>query len=85
MNVARHSHASHIDVALKQTETEIIGSLRDDGVGFELAEARNDRGVGLSSMKDRVQRLGGELEIQSSPGEGARISFVLPLVVRAAA
>jgi signal transduction histidine kinase len=85
MNVARHSHASHIDVALKQTETEIIGSLRDDGVGFELAEARNDRGVGLSSMKERVQRLGGELEIQSSPGEGARISFVLPLVVRAAA
>ena len=42
-------------------------------------EARNDQGMGLTSMKERIKRLGGELEVQSSPGKGAKVSFVLPL------
>jgi two-component system sensor histidine kinase DegS len=79
MNVARHSHASHADITLKQTRIEIRGTLSDDGVGFDLAEADNNLGVGLLSMRDRIKKLGGELEIQSSPGRGAKISFSLPL------
>jgi len=80
MNIARHSHASHADVTLTQTESEIRGSLADDGVGFEPNEKLNGRGVGLTSMKERIEQLGGELVIQSSPGSGARVSFVLPFV-----
>jgi signal transduction histidine kinase len=80
MNIARHSHASSADVTLTQTESEIRGSLSDDGVGFEPIDKWNGQGVGLSSMKERIVKLGGELTIQSSPGGGARISFVLPVV-----
>lgn len=82
MNIIRHSQASRADVVLKQTETEIRGSLIDDGVGFDPSVATNEQGVGLPSMKERINRLGGELEIQSSPGKGAMISFVLPFANR---
>ena len=80
MNVARHSHASHADITLKHTRTELRGTLTDDGLGFDPADVSGDHGVGLSSMRERIEKLGGELTIQSSPGGGARISFVLPLV-----
>jgi two-component system, NarL family, sensor histidine kinase DegS len=79
MNIIRHSQASRADVVLRQRGAEIRGSLRDDGIGFDPITARNDLGLGLPSIKERIKRLGGELEIQSSPGKGARISFVLPL------
>jgi len=82
MNIIRHSQASRADVVLRQSGAEIRGSLRDDGIGFDPITARNDLGLGLPSIKERIKRLGGELEIQSSPGKGARISFVLPLEAR---
>ena len=82
MNIIRHSQASRADIVLRQTETEIRGSLRDDGIGFDQTATRNERGLGLPSMKERIRRLGGELEIQSSPGRGAKVSFVLPLAAR---
>jgi signal transduction histidine kinase len=85
MNIIRHSQASRADVVLRQTQTEIQGLLRDDGVGFDLNKARNGQGMGLLSMKERIKRLGGELDIQSSPGKGAKLSFVLPLAARNAA
>lgn len=79
MNIIRHSQASRADVVLRQTLTQIEGSLRDDGIGFDPTAARNDRGMGLVSMQERIKRLGGELKVQSSPGKGAKVSFVLPL------
>ena len=85
MNIIRHSQASRADVVLRQTRTQIEGSLRDDGIGFDPIQARNNRGMGLQSMKERIQRMGGELEIQSSPGKGAKVSFVLPLAANSKA
>jgi signal transduction histidine kinase len=88
MNVARHSHASHADITLKQTRTEIRGTLTDDGIGFAPTttdDVSRDHGVGLSSMRGRIEKLGGELQIQSSPGRGAKISFTLPLEEKSAA
>jgi signal transduction histidine kinase len=79
MNITRHSQASRADIALGQTEKEIRGSLSDDGVGFDATEAKNGDGLGLKSMKERIEKLRGELEIRSSPGKGAKVSFVLPL------
>jgi signal transduction histidine kinase len=79
MNIARHSHASHVDITLRQNAAEIRGWLTDNGVGFDQVEAGNNHGLGLPSMKERIKRLGGELDIQSSPGKGTKISFVLPL------
>ena len=78
MNIARHSQATMVNVTLTQKENEVEGSLTDDGVGFDLTQSGN-QGVGLSSMKQRIEKLGGKLEIQSSPGKGAKVSFTLPL------
>jgi signal transduction histidine kinase len=79
MNIIRHSQASRANIVLRQTRTEIQGTLRDDGIGFDPTTARNNQGMGLLSMKERIKRMGGELEILSSPGKGAQVSFVLPL------
>jgi signal transduction histidine kinase len=79
MNIIRHSQASRADVALRQTKNKIQGTLTDDGVGFDVNEARNGQGLGLANMKERITKLKGELDIKSSPGKGTTISFVLPL------
>ena len=62
--------------------------VRDDGVGFDVAKtleeaARRDR-LGLLGMRERVQILGGSLEVESEPGRGTRIRVSLPLAEAAA-
>lgn len=84
MNIIRHSHASRADVVLRQTASQITGCLTDDGIGFSPAQANDDGGMGLPTMAERIKKIGGELEIQSSPGKGARISFILPFPDRSA-
>ena len=78
-NVTRHSQASRTEVLLKQVGKSIQGNLTDDGVGFDLAQTTKGQGLGLSTMRERIKRLGGELRVDSSPGKGTRINFVLPL------
>jgi two-component system, NarL family, sensor histidine kinase DegS len=84
MNITRHSHASRADVVLTQAETQITGCLTDDGIGFNPAETNDGGGMGLPSMAERLKKAGGGLEIQSAPGKGARISFILPFPDRSA-
>ena len=84
MNIARHSNASRADIILTQTEKEIRGAVKDDGVGFDLNRTVKGQGLGLSTMRARISRAGGELDIESSPGRGAKISFVLPVMAEAA-
>ncbi len=76
MNIARHANASRAEVLLKQNEKEIRGELRDDGVGFNMARIKNGHnGLGLGAMKERVEKLGGILSIETAPGKGTRIWF----------
>jgi len=84
MNIIRHSHASRVNIALHQSNSQLRGLVKDDGVGFELASSANGSGLGLAGMRDRITKTGGELEIQSSPGKGTTISFVLPFSNRTA-
>lgn len=78
MNIARHSMASQAEVIIKKKNGGIEGALIDDGVGFDLAKARNGTGLGLTTMRERITRLGGELSAESSPGKGTKIRFTLP-------
>ena len=64
-NAAKHSQASHIDVALEQRDGSLVLSVRDDGVGG----ADSGRGSGLVGLDDRVEALGGSLRVDSRPGE----------------
>ena len=78
-NVTRHSHAARAEIHLRQLEKTLEGTLVDDGVGMSLTTNGDAHGVGLKIMKERIEKLGGELEIKSSPGTGTKITFSLPL------
>lgn len=80
-NVTRHSNASRVEIYLRQKGRNFEGSLEDDGIGLNQLANGNPQGVGLASMKERIEKIGGELFIKSSPGAGTKISFFVPLAV----
>jgi signal transduction histidine kinase len=75
-NCSKYARASEATIRLRLVGSELSFSVVDDGVGFEPDLVR--RGLGLRSMQERVEALGGALEIRSSPGEGATISGRIP-------
>jgi PAS domain S-box-containing protein len=72
-NVLKHAGASQVDVALTASDHTIQLTIQDDGKGFEMSEDQTTFGVGLASMSERANELGGWLEIQSAPGQGTRV------------
>jgi signal transduction histidine kinase len=54
----------------------------DDGVGFDPGAARARGGLGLGNIKERVNMLGGTLNIQSAPGQGTQLTIELPVADR---
>ena len=79
-NIARHAQASHVNLSLRSTDQLVELIVEDDGVGFDAASAMaQPDSFGLKGMRERVGLLGGQFEIRSAPGKGARISVRLPL------
>ncbi|HXE64866.1 MAG TPA: sensor histidine kinase [Bryobacteraceae bacterium] len=76
-NAARHSGASRIDVVIGFSGVEAVGSVTDNGQGFEATEGRRS-GLGLIGMEERLRELGGNLRVISSSGTGTRIEFRVP-------
>jgi PAS domain S-box-containing protein len=76
-NVRRHSGATRVEVRLRIEGQEVIAEVADDGRGFDTESVR--AGVGLSAMRERVEALGGNIEVKSRPGEGARVEVRVPL------
>jgi two-component system NarL family sensor kinase len=77
-NVARHANAASASVELQPDDGALLVEVRDDGTGMK-AEAR--AGVGLTSMRERAQELGGTLEVAASDGGGVSVRARLPLEV----
>lgn len=78
-NVTRHSHASKVEIQLKQRNGTLEGSLTDNGVGFSRDHVKNATGFGLSGMEQRIKEIGGELTVKSTPGQGTNLSFEISL------
>jgi signal transduction histidine kinase len=78
-NVTRHSHASKVEIQLKQKNSTLAGTLIDNGVGFNPDKVKAATGFGLSGMEQRIKEIGGELSIKSSPGQGTHLSFAVTL------
>jgi signal transduction histidine kinase len=72
-NVARHSHARTCRLLLASTGKTLRACVQDDGVGFDFAAVADNGHVGLKSMKERVEVVGGQLLIESQPGSGCRV------------
>ena len=82
-NLRRHAGAREAWVALTRRGPDLVLSVRDDGVGFDLESARRQallgRGLGLFRMEERASLLRGCIEIRSSPGKGTEVLAVLPI------
>lgn len=76
-NIARHSSASRVEVSLACQRGKVILSISDNGQGFDRAVV-NASGVGLHSMQERMEALGGTVTIQSKVGEGTCILAQCP-------
>ena len=81
-NVARHAHASRAGLTLSYTDSLVLLDVRDDGVGFAThgTNGHDDprRGFGLGTMADRLRLVGGDLEIETAPGEGTSLNARVP-------
>jgi signal transduction histidine kinase len=79
-NVARHAHARHVNVSLRQTESGFRMEISDDGVGFTPDNLKPGErgGWGIAGMRERVALVGGQMSVEAQPGQGTRISVELP-------
>jgi signal transduction histidine kinase len=75
-NVGKHGQATGVRVTLVASHSGLLVAVSDDGVGFDPASPT--RGFGLASMKERVALASGQLEIDSSPGEGTIVKATIP-------
>ena len=76
-NVAKYSEATTATVSLAQENGTLAFAVADDGVGFTVERTAN--GTGLQGMADRLDAIGGALEIRSAPGEGTTILGRVPV------
>ncbi|MEA2596546.1 MAG: hypothetical protein QOF01_3015 [Thermomicrobiales bacterium] len=71
-NAARHARAQHLRVRLAATPAAVVLEVQDDGIGFD-GRGTYPGHLGLHSMRERMERLGGRLEVESAPGRGTRV------------
>ena len=76
-NVAKYANANAVEVRLSEVDGLLSFEIRDDGVGFDPAAVEG--GSGLRGMADRVEAVGGTLELRSAPGEGTTIGGRVPV------
>ncbi|WP_432975637.1 sensor histidine kinase [Dactylosporangium sp. CA-233914] len=76
-NAARHAEASQVTVRLAGDERQVVLEVIDDGAGFDPQEPQPGH-LGLRSMRERAELLGGTLEIRSAPGSGTVVRAALP-------
>jgi signal transduction histidine kinase len=80
-NIAKHSRAALVQVQLSGISRDLVLTISDDGVGFDLTRVRNTVGLGLVSMRERMHLVGGRFDISSKPGSGTRIQARVTLVM----
>ncbi len=79
-NAVKHSSAHNVSVQLGRVNGCVRMRMQDDGVGFDLDEAAKKReSFGLAGMRERVALLGGDIDIQSKPGQGTKVSIAIPV------
>ncbi|KIL36257.1 histidine kinase [Cohnella kolymensis] len=79
-NVLRHSRATKMDIVLQRRGETVRLGIRDNGVGFD-THTKKQASYGMVNMEERVNELGGSLNIASAPGKGTRIEIRVPIMV----
>lgn len=80
MNAVKHAQAGVVKICLAGSSGFLYISVEDNGIGFDTATvARNHRGFGLCTIRDRINRMGGYCGVESRPGGGTMIILSVPL------
>ena len=78
MNALKHAQARDMWISVREEGSDIVLSLRDNGVGFDSSAPGPEGHFGMTMMRERAQVGGGRFEVQSAPGEGATITVRFP-------
>ena len=82
-NVVKHAQVSKAEVGLCHANGEVRVVVSDDGVGFEPGPKRVshtlESGFGLFSIRERLDLVGGKMEVESKPGAGTRFTLIVPV------
>jgi PAS domain S-box-containing protein len=78
-NIIKHAEARNVTVSLTREKNALVLSVSDDGRGFRLMPDIRGGGIGLMSMEERTELLGGVLDIDTEPGRGTRLTAKVPL------
>jgi signal transduction histidine kinase len=82
-NARKHSLASRIDVRLTTTDDLFVAEVEDDGRGFDLQHVESSYGsrgsLGMVNIRERAELIGGSVNIESAPGQGTRVTILVPL------
>jgi len=73
-NAMKHAYAQHVRVRLQYRDDATVLEVTDDGAGFDLAAGQEGGGQGIAGMNERVQRIGGRLQIETAAGKGTRVT-----------
>ncbi|HEV2666504.1 MAG TPA: ATP-binding protein, partial [Blastocatellia bacterium] len=81
-NAIRHAAPKHVSVALSSDRRGLRVEIEDDGRGFDLSiiNSSNGQHYGLIGMRERAERLGGQLSLTSSPGKGTQVRLIVPRI-----
>lgn len=77
-NIQKHSGAKEASVMVMKTDSEIKATIWDDGEGFDKTAVKAKKGLGFSGMYERIETLGGTINIETKPGEGTSIKIIIP-------
>ena len=83
-NILKHARARRVSLVLEYRQGRLLAILEDDGCGFKVEEALNaptaERRLGLTGMRERIESVGGKLDIESSPDAGTTLVARIPVV-----
>lgn len=79
-NVRKHAEAANVTVSFSLVRDQLCLAVEDDGKGFDVTRLKNKKndGFGLNIMQERASKIGGQIDIESTPGRGSRVSLRLP-------
>ncbi|MBN2332673.1 MAG: PAS domain S-box protein [Deltaproteobacteria bacterium] len=78
-NVARHAAAEEVTIELNVEHDRLLLAVIDNGCGFDPAVLSESQGLGVAGMRERASLVGGTLYLQSHPGRGTRVTFMVPM------
>jgi len=78
-NIEKYANAKTVTLSVSISDDTLTLDIADDGDGFDLETAELGRGYGLPNIKDRAERLGGMLLIESALGQGTRLKVLVPM------